>query len=326
MQKISRMVTTLLLCGLFLSTSGFSPHTVLKQTGEREILQRAPRAAWSVDIEGIETSFRVRLATVLPGARLGFHSSTPFQVLAGSGSLTSNGRFHSEWSAPEEPGLYPLQLVPSEGESSDRILVNVFVMVPASELRKGKLRGYSIGQYRNGAGNYSQPDGFIEVSQELEETWVSPHFQLKQFICKQTGEFPKYMRLSDALLTKLEWIIERLGARGVHAKTLAVLSGFRTPHYNRSLGNVPNSRHLYGDAADVFVDTNGDGRMDDLNGDGRSNGKDARILTRIVEDLENEMKGVLPVGGMGMYSNTHTHGPFIHVDARGFAARWARSF
>jgi hypothetical protein len=29
------------------------------------------------------------------------------------------------------------------------------------------------------------------------------------------------------------------------------------------------------------------------------------------------------VGGLGIYGTTSTHGPFIHVDTRGFRARWA---
>ena len=54
---------------------------------------------------------------------------------------------------------------------------------------------------------------------------------------------------------------------------MQVMSGFRTPRYNHSGGNTAGranlSRHMYGDAADVFVDNDRNGSMDDINGDGR---------------------------------------------------------
>lgn len=304
---------------LFFATAGVSSRSV----SEELLPPPAPKVGWKAEVEGIESSFRIRTVSVMPGESINVHSNRRFEARNEKSELLVEDEKNWKWTAPTEPGLYSLELLPESGKKSDRVQLNVFVMVPASDLKKGRLKGYSIGSYRPGVGPYSQPEGFIEVTAENEETWVSPHFQLKQFLCKQKGEFPKFMRLSEALLTKLELIVERLNQRGIPAKTLAVLSGFRTPTYNRSVGSVPNSRHLYGDAADVFLDVNEDGRMDDLNEDGRSNKKDARIFARIVEELEQER--LLPVGGMGMYGNTHTHGPFIHVDARGFVARWAQS-
>ena len=60
------------------------------------------------------------------------------------------------------------------------------------------------------------------------------------------------------------------------------MSGFRTPQYNVAGGNTGGraglSRHMYGDAADVFIDNDGDGVMDDLNRDGRSSIEDARVI------------------------------------------------
>lgn len=37
-------------------------------------------------------------------------------------------------------------------------------------------------------------------------------------------------------------------------------------------------RHQYGDAADVWVDKDGDGDMDDLNGDRKRDTRDARVM------------------------------------------------
>src|SRR6185436_19219101 len=99
------------------------------------------------------------------------------------------------------------------------------------------------------------------------------------------------------------------------------MSGYRTPQYNGPGGNgrVKNSRHTYGDAADVWVDEDGDGRMDDLNGDGRVDIKDAAMLRQAVERVEARQPTL--VGGAGVYTATREHGPFVHVDARGRAAR-----
>jgi uncharacterized protein YcbK (DUF882 family) len=105
---------------------------------------------------------------------------------------------------------------------------------------------------------------------------------------------------------------------------MSVMSGFRTPQYNQrgvgAGGRAQNSRHQYGDAADVFVDNNRDGQMDDLDGDGRITTSDARLLARFVERVEARHPDL--VGGVGIYRATSAHGPFVHVDVRGVRARW----
>ena len=75
---------------------------------------------------------------------------------------------------------------------------------------------------------------------------------------------------------------------------MAVMSGFRTPQYNATGGDTTGrdelSRHMFGDASDVFVDNDGDGRMDDLNGDGRIDYRDAQVIVagghRTAESLD----------------------------------------
>jgi uncharacterized protein YcbK (DUF882 family) len=105
---------------------------------------------------------------------------------------------------------------------------------------------------------------------------------------------------------------------------MSVMSGFRTPQYNErgvgAGGRAQNSRHQYGDAADVFVDNDGNGGMDDLNGDGRVTIADARFLAQVVEQVEQAHPKL--TGGVGVYSATSAHGPFVHVDVRGTRARW----
>ena len=185
------------------------------------------------------------------------------------------------------------------------------------------IERYRIGRYPDMQGapdpeRYAPPAGFIRVTQQNRNQRVSKHFVLEQFLCKQQSGWPKFVALQPALLQRLDRIVEALQQRGVAVDTLTVMSGYRTPYYNRAIGNVIYSRHIYGDAADVFVDRNGDGRMDDLNGDGRSNVVDAQWLAGVIEAME----GVEFPGGLGTYSANAAHGPFVHVDTRGRVARW----
>jgi hypothetical protein len=70
----------------------------------------------------------------------------------------------------------------------------------------------------------------------------------------------------------------------------------------------------------VWVDNNDDGYMDDLNGDGRRDIADVRLMLRAVERVEARYPEL--VGGAGLYRANNVRGPFIHIDVRGRAARW----
>jgi hypothetical protein len=140
----------------------------------------------------------------------------------------------------------------------------------------------------------------------------------------QSSIWPKVLVIRLPLLDKLELIAAELAASG-RSSTVRIMSGFRTPQYN-ALGVGPrggragDSRHMYGDAADIFVDGDGDGRMDDLDRDGRVTTRDARWLA----DLAARVEGTYPAltGGIGVYRANAVHGPFVHVDVRGTVARW----
>jgi len=114
---------------------------------------------------------------------------------------------------------------------------------------------------------------------------------------------------------------------GVRVEHMQVMSGFRTPQYNQrgvgAGGRAQDSRHQYGDAADVFVDNDRDGRLDDLNGDGRVDTRDVQVMMAAVERVERRYPEL--VGGAGVYKATSAHGPFAHIDVRGKRARWGTS-
>jgi uncharacterized protein YcbK (DUF882 family) len=163
------------------------------------------------------------------------------------------------------------------------------------------------------------------VSREQQGTQLSEHFRLRDFFPHdQANVWPKYIVVEMKLVDKLELVLAELERKGISPKGVRVMSGFRTPQYNRSggdpRGRASLSRHMYGDAADIFIDNNGDGQMDDLNHDGRVNIGDARVILAAANRVEAAHPSL--IGGVGVYSGTSAHGPFTHIDTRGYPARW----
>ena len=175
---------------------------------------------------------------------------------------------------------------------------------------------------------YENPAGFVEVTPANADTRISDHFRLRDFLTHdQANVWPKYLVLREALLDKLELVLAELERGGHSTSRVIVLSGFRTPAYNLALGDgsgrARESRHQYGDAADVIIDSDGDGRMDDLDMDGHSDVGDVHVIERAVERVERAHPEL--VGGLGLYQSMGPSGPFAHIDVRGEAARWTSS-
>lgn len=285
------------------------------------------RAGIPVLVNGEPAIYGTAFAAVMPGAKLRLDAPAGRGLaLRTADGRETRGFGRLEWHAPFEPGHYPLQVTPEGGSP---IRLQLFVMVPAWRMRAGWLNGYEIGAYPleplEGKKIYERPEGFIEVRASQRWIPVSPHFTLGQFLSKQKGGWPKYMLLRPRLLIKLERLLETVNARGVAANSLHIMSGYRTPAYNARLGNVEYSRHLWGGAADVYIDAAPiDLRMDDLSGDGRSDRADAAALFDIAARLGERPSVPRLIGGVGEYGATAAHGPFVHVDVRGFKARWGR--
>ncbi len=241
-----------------------------------------------------------------------------------SGRVTQHGSNRWTWKAPSRADIYPVLIYNAGGD--DTILLNVFVMVPFTNLKEGYLNGYQVGKYPEmplkQLDIYKKPEGFVEVTEENENILVSPHFTLKQFLCKQNGGYPKYLVLRERLVIKLEIVLEKLNEAGYHCNSFHVMSGYRTPCYNECIGNVKYSRHVWGGAADIFVDEDQNGMMDDLNKDGKIDFRDAHIIYKIVDRMFGESWYIPFMGGLGRYSRGNNHGPFVHIDVRGFRTRW----
>jgi hypothetical protein len=272
-----------------------------------------------------ESAYRVMAMFVLPNEAVPVAVVNPaedFALEATAGETWKTGIAAWTWVAPARPGVYPIEI--REHGSDRSMTLNVFVMVPYAAMRRGSINGYRIGNYpRPRSEFYARPEGFVQVTSDMMDTQVSPHFRLAQFLCKQGGGPPEYLVLRQPLLVKLEQLLAQVNERGREAHTFSLMSAYRTPSYNAAIGNVTTySRHSYGDAADIFVDDDGDGQMDDLNGDGKHSLADARWLGAIVNETQGTPEFTGLTGGLGTYEPTHSHGAFVHVDVRGFQARW----
>jgi hypothetical protein len=224
--------------------------------------------------------------------------------------------------SPNQPGFY--QLVLTKG--TERRVVRepaLAVMVPFTDKVGASLNGYHIGTYlaERLTSDHDRPSGFVEVRPEDVNLMASTHLRLGDFITHDTQEavWPKYVALNPRLLDKLELVLSQIGGRAVvrldssetHEVAFDVHSGFRTPAHNRRVPfAASDSRHQYGDAADVAIDADGDGRI---------TLKDQVLVIQavdLVEDAHPEL-----VGGLGIYTSRRYEAPYVHIDVRGNRSR-----
>jgi uncharacterized protein YcbK (DUF882 family) len=217
--------------------------------------------------------------------------------------------------APNQPGFYRL-VISRDGQRQVLDSVVVGVLKPMAEKRGSAINGYRIGFYRGERWGESRlPDGFLEVQQSEAELEVSDHLTLGDFLTHDgQTTWPRYVALSPRLLDKLELVFEEIarwrGSADDASVDVDVTSGFRTPLHNRRVPRAASdSRHQYGDAADIAVDANGDGRV---------TASDVHLVTRAVEAVERRHPDL--VGGLGSY--TRQGSPYAHIDVRGSRVRW----
>lgn len=116
---------------------------------------------------------------------------------------------------------------------------------------------------------------------------LSQHFKLSDF--RPGRHTHQYIRVSPELVMALEQIVLHLG------QPVTVLSGYRPPDYNREAGGTSNSTHMDGLAADISCDD---------------------VPLEKLHEVCLEVIGVR--GGVGLYQKNN----YVHVDLRGFEARW----
>ncbi|MCX6317993.1 MAG: DUF882 domain-containing protein [Bacteroidetes bacterium] len=109
---------------------------------------------------------------------------------------------------------------------------------------------------------------------------------------------------------------DSLRSRG-YATRLLVISTKRYKWHNdlqvKFSGAAKESRHLSGDAIDFIVF--------DINRDGKTNSRDVDIVYNILDKQILKEKG-----GIGTYKgeSSFINRQMIHIDCRGYKARWAR--
>lgn len=113
---------------------------------------------------------------------------------------------------------------------------------------------------------------------------VSANFRVREFACKD-GSDPVFIH------TELAEILQQL--RNHYNKAVIIVSGYRTPSYNKSCGGATYSQHLYGMAADVKI-----------------SGVSPEEVAQYAETLLKDK------GGIGIYST------FTHIDVRTKKSRW----
>lgn len=233
----------------------------------------------------------------------------------------------------DEPGVFNLLL---RIRNQVRRIADVAILnpIPSATIQGGRIGSYMIGEWPSESElpaslrteAYAAPSGLIAVTPENRSLPISDHLTLGDFLTKgQDDIWPKYVAITPEVLDKLELTLQELERMGHPVENIGVISAFRTPYYNAHGGTTSGrgsvSRHMYGDAIDFYIDNDNDGRMDDLSGDGQVDVADARIVAKAADRVEEKYPEY--VGGVGVYRpNPGAHSGFVHIDSRGFRARW----
>lgn len=323
--------TALVLSGLIAITAAvlYQPPGELFADSSAESFRRAvPRVEVGAAARGV--SGEIKMHFVRAGERV----ALPLEIRGASGSLGFGYQWVAVGSgesgdvvrplegdtllAPLTPGIYELE-VTRHGVTQRLEEPRLAVMVPF-ELKLGStLNGYQIGRYpaewsRDDAAE--KPLGFAEVHEEHLDLPLTKHLRVRDFVThdRQTM-WPRYVAVDARVLDKIELVLRELARRRGEERMdfdLEVHSGFRTPLHNANVeGSARDSRHLYGDAADVAIDADGDGRLTLFDA--------YRVEQAVdwVERLHPELSG-----GLGVYSSPRYATPYCHIDARGERKRW----
>lgn len=323
--------TAILLSGLVAITAAviYQPPGELFADSSAESFRRAvPRVEAAAATRG--TSGEVKMQFVRAGDRVAF----PLDIRGTAGPLG----FRYQWVAagssesgdvmrmvdgdtllaPLTPGIYEL-VVMRNGVTQRIEEPRLAVMVPF-ELKLGStLNGYQIGRYPaewSRDESAEKPLGFAEVHEEHLDLPLTKHLKVRDFVThdRQTI-WPKYVAVDPRVLDKIELVLRELARRRGEEEASFVLevhSGFRTPLHNAGVeGSARDSRHLYGDAADVAIDADGDGQLTLF---------DAYRVEQAVDWVERSHPEL--AGGLGVYSSRRYSTPYCHIDARGERKRW----
>ncbi len=261
-------------------------------------------------------------------------------------TLLKNGQPFCEdaklpFTAPEKPGAYYIPLVlksPTRSRASD-ICVVVPYRASGKRTQDGSIDlfvdGQEVGNYRtvNRSGNakvkenpesYQPPVWWFRMTPQNMSFEVAPGLPVSDLVAPAEDSGLRHTDTVPVMYPM--WLAvgkvrAALSAKGIPARTMKLISVFRTPPYNRGIGSNAFGRHIYGDAFDFYIDPDGKGKAADLNRDGKLDRRDAYPVVAIIEDLMAD--GVIPMGGVGVYNTIGgDHEVTMHVDLRGHRSTW----
>ena len=101
---------------------------------------------------------------------------------------------------------------------------------------------YSYPEPYQGGAQYSAPARFIDLKMIDNSAALAPNFVVSEFMALRKGRF------SIAQVHMVETLQDLRDQSGA---PIYIHSGYRSPAYNASVGGVENSRHMFGDSADM---------------------------------------------------------------------------
>jgi hypothetical protein len=283
--------------------------------------------------EGHKIPFKTFSIFVLPGESIELsiveqNQNAKFSYIGSEGEFLYRDGNTLGWKAPEVSGQYSIKIKEKNSNNKNSEMnLNIFVLYPFTEKENGYIDNFKIGNYpeipADKNGFYKTPQGFLKIEKSMLDINLTPHFRLEQFLTNQSEDLPHYIVIKESLLLKLEYLLEEFNKAGFSIDTFGVVSIYRTPYFNKEIGNnTDHTRHIYGDAADIYIDGRGDDQMDDLNNDGVIDINDARIMADFAIKFDKNPKYSKLAGGVASYKSNCVRGPFIHIDTRGFHVRW----
>lgn len=244
-------------------------------------------------------------------------------------------------------------------EITGTLLARLVAPASAAQIVQGALQGYPLGEWPDPtdrahlatlegdytwiidyAHHYQRPAWFYPVTEESRHWPISRHLELGDFALDARYlpgvTFPQWVAIDPMLVSKLEDLAGLMHRDGHRFDRFDVIYGFRSPAYN--LGRIaidgdeslktPFSQHMYGRACDFMIDADGNGILDDLNGDGQITVRDAAVIMHYINVLDRQYRsqGDPRVGGAGLYDHHDFferaavlgQSPYTHIDVRGF--------
>ena len=144
---------------------------------------------------------------------------------------------------------------------------------------------------------------------------IAGSFRIKDLIakdkfyksCIKNGSEEYMWLISEELLLKLFDLRMALEEAGNDPNAFSITNAHRHPKYNEDVGGASKSRHIQGQALDLYIG--------DINKSGSYEKEDKQIVLDLLED-----QIIGDHGGIGRYPDTRA----VHFDVRGHRARWDR--